>query len=236
MLPSPNPDLKFQNPARGLAALATGFAAAVNTVYAMPVNVGGGLTDAYESMTKPTSKGSYEPRHAQKGLFRKRKGDKHATKKSAHKTTRIAVKPTQSAARFADILQATVKLFSSTQAKHGRNFDTSAEYEYSTETPMALQRISDTKHIQLVVLEKAHNRAAIVIEKQLWDTEQQVMVWTEFAEDSTEDGMTIDYVSCRQTVASASRSKWHVPPSEQLSYLSRQACEAFVAYLNKISI
>lgn len=42
--------------------------------------------------------------------------------------------------------------------------------------------------------------------------------------------------SCRQTVASASRSKWNVLPSEQLSYLSRQACEAFVAYLNKICI
>ena len=148
---------------------------------------------------------------------------------------RVGGKPSSLTVRFSDILQATMQLFASTQAERGQNFDTTADYKYSTQTTLALQKILDAGGIQLVYVEKAHTRAAIVIQEDLWNTQQKVMVWTEFPEDCPEDGMTIDFFSFRRTINSTNRSTWCMTPSEEpISHLSQQASSTFLSYFNKI--
>lgn len=102
-----------------------------------------------------------------------RKADKFKAK-SLFTRQQNTAKPTVTGMRFTDILQTTVRLYASPGVKQGKYFDTSASYKYSTETPVALQAVTEAEHIQLVFPEKAYTRAAIVIEKSPWDTEQQL--------------------------------------------------------------
>ena len=193
------------------------------------------MTCAREDMAKLKSEIGYHSLHAVKG-HSQQTAEFNATR-SNHRTTGNTGKPTQSGVYFAELLQTTERLYASTRSKRGKKFDTSAVYSNSTETPLALQATTETEHIHLVFFEKANTRAAIVIEKSLWDTDCQFMIWTQFSEDCAEDGMTIDYVSCRQRVASGTHSQWtSVPSEEPVSDLSAQASIAFISYLNKISV
>ena len=231
MLPSPNLDVKFQNPARGLAALATGLAEAVNTLYAMPVNSGGGGSNGNMVQSKAASKARRAKARAGKSRSRDFTKAQHPARSTLRK---VGGKPSSFTVPFSGVLQATLQLFATTQAKRGQNFDTTADYKYSTQTTLALQNVPEGG-IQLVYTEKAHTRAAIIIQEDLWNTQQTVMVWTELPDDCPEDGMTIDYFSCRRTINSKNSSTWCMTPSEEpISHLSHQASSVFLSYLNEI--
>lgn len=229
VLPNLNAAQKFLNPARGLAALATGFAEAVNKLYRMPVNIEGGVSRTHADMSKPESNLTFDSHVVDRARSRKRNADIHQTNKVKKR------RHSRSSPTFADISQATERLYSATCTKPGLNVDTAADFKFSTATRLALQTTSDADHIQLVVVDKAHLRAAIVIERHMWDKQQHIMVWTEFPEDSPEDGMTIDYFACKQERYSSTRSKWLLQPDDQpLSLLSHQASEAFAQYMNSL--
>ena len=134
---------------------------------------------------------------------------------------------------FATLRRATEQVFAVASVKHNPRFENSTNYKFCKSTSLALQTTSDAEHIQLVLLNKEFLRAAVVIEKELWNKERQVMIWTEFPED---DGMTIDYLECRPALQRLGRKRWTLTCCDEdqgLSYLSKQASEHFLSFLNQ---
>lgn len=134
---------------------------------------------------------------------------------------------------FATMRQANEQVFAVASVRHNPRFDKSTNYKFCKSTSLALQTTSDAEHIQLVLLDKDFLRAAVVLEKELWSKERQVMIWTEFPED---DGMTIDFLECRPALQRLGRKRWTLTCCDEdqgLSCLSKQASAHFLSYLNQ---
>lgn len=102
-------------------------------------------------------------------------------------------------------------------------------------TPLALHATSEAEIIELVFANKAFDRAAIIVEKKLWSEECQVMVWTEFGEDSQEEGMTTDYFKCQASIKRLGLKRWRLVyrsfgcTEQDLLHLSKDASAEFLS-------
>ena len=227
VLPSPHLNHQFQNPARCLLALASGFQEAVNSIYREPVNIGGSKAIRTAAMTKKRR----ETPVSSRGSIVKCAGARQGVKDQSRQT--YLQRNGRALFSFAEMRQATEQIFAVASIRHNPMFEKSTHYKFCKSTSLALQTTSDAEHIQLVLLDKAFMRAALVIEKELWQKERQVMIWTEFPED---EGMTIDYLECRPALQRLGRKRWILTCCDQdqgLSRLSKQVSEHFLSYLNQ---
>lgn len=66
------------------------------------------------------------------------------------------------------------------------------------------------------------------------------MVWTEFSDDSPEEGMRIDYFECQASIKRSGLTRWRLIchsvsyVEQELSYWSKHASAEFLSYLNTI--
>ena len=107
-------------------------------------------------------------------------------------------------------------------------FTKDSAYLFSINTGLAVDPLTDQKHIKWMYVDKNCTKASIVLERNSWDATGELMIWTELPDDQF-GGMTVDVFICDHV---AGRWMLTLQMQDSVSELSERAKSVFESFLD----